>query len=148
MNVKKTKKFKENRPENYHVHDKGGLDSSNSLSVCCEAFRHKTLSQRGAHQRARTATSSISCCPSRSREIAKIIIVLMALRFAAIPRGPAAPIMVSSVRIIKLETCSTRALESWSETQTLVQCKCTSLPGLFRPKLDNPGGWRQLLGSR
>ena len=23
MNVKKTKKFKENRPENYHVHDKG-----------------------------------------------------------------------------------------------------------------------------
>ena len=23
MNVKKTKKFKENRPENYHVHDRG-----------------------------------------------------------------------------------------------------------------------------
>ena len=26
MNVKKTKKFKENRPENYHVHDIVGLD--------------------------------------------------------------------------------------------------------------------------
>ena len=27
MNVKKTKKFKENRPENYHVHDSRLVDS-------------------------------------------------------------------------------------------------------------------------
>ena len=30
MNVKKTKKFKENRPENYHVHDTDGVVQSSS----------------------------------------------------------------------------------------------------------------------
>ena len=33
MNMKKTKKFKENRPENYHVHDNGWFDDPIGLSV-------------------------------------------------------------------------------------------------------------------
>ena len=37
MNVKKTKKFKENRPENYHVSDKG-LFRGRDLSAAEEQF--------------------------------------------------------------------------------------------------------------
>ena len=33
MNVKKTKSFKKNRPENYHVHDKRLLPHSSSQSI-------------------------------------------------------------------------------------------------------------------
>ena len=45
MNVKKTKKFKENRPENYHVHDK--LLEVTSVSAlhatCWHYYLSKTL---------------------------------------------------------------------------------------------------------
>ena len=33
MNVKKTKKFKENRPENYHVHDNQVIKANNASNV-------------------------------------------------------------------------------------------------------------------
>ena len=40
MNVKKTKKFKENRPENYHVHDRDWI----SLAF----GRHPTVGRTGS----------------------------------------------------------------------------------------------------
>ena len=47
MNVKKTKKFKENRPENYHVHDTNQLEVS--LGVRAATLRTIEVSAKSSH---------------------------------------------------------------------------------------------------